>query len=376
MSPRAATRRAALLARLRADRKGAAAVIFALSLPVLLGAGALAIDTSLNYFVKNRLQSAADAAALAGLRAIDNRPTVVPAAIQYANLNVPANFGEVTKATDVELGVYNGDTKTFTVDASLDVNAVRVTTIRSKARGNAVPRLLSAIYLTENTDVRAVAIAARQQKVQYEPPERVNLANEAYDYNEIYAYCFKYSGTGTPASRRSQMTLVSNNMAPGQKITVISKGYIKQEPPGDTLVWPKCEKGESLSFRLMNIRDAKNNPKLFEKPASLKIFNHYTDTYYEDGVEKFALTNNILETVRCDTLDKCDPSKPGSSVPTGKNRTPKVEQTPCLPGKFMYYGWEDRPPAEGSDRDYDDIVMVMKCPVTGILGDGLTRLVR
>ena len=41
----------------------------------------------------------------------------------------------------------------------------------------------------------------------------------------------------------------------------------------------------------------------------------------------------------------------------------------------MYFGWEDRPPSGGSDKDYDDITMVMKCPKAGILGDGKTRLV-
>ncbi|WP_199555123.1 pilus assembly protein TadG-related protein [Sandaracinobacteroides hominis] len=363
--------------RLLRDNRGAVAFTFALMVPVFIGAGALAVDMANYRYVDNRLQTAADAAALAAVKALDTPNIAKSDAVSFAARNVPANFGTVTTTSDVTIGIYDPETRVFTPSNSADVNAVRVISARTEARNNVTPQILSVIWGKDNVEITKVAIAARQLKVQYEPPERVNLANEAYDFNEIYAYCYKYEGSGSQASRRSQMTLVSNNMASGQSIVKISKGVIKQDPPGDKLVWPECKEDESLSFRLHNVRDAKNNPALWNNPSKLSQYDHYTDTHITKGVETFELTNNILETVRCDTLDKCDPSKPGATVPKGKNRTPMVEKTPCLPGKYMYFGWEDRPPSGpgGSDKDYDDIVMVMKCPRTGILGDGMTRLV-
>lgn len=364
--------------RLAADRRGATAMVFATLTPLLLGAGAYAVDMAHYRYVDSRLQSAADSAALAGIRSLDDEDIAVQEAVAFAERNVPESYGEVTRASDVDIGIYDPADGSFTVATGEDVNAIRVRAVRSAERDNAAPRILSAFLGIDQVDIAATAIAARQrQSVQYQPPERTNLDNEAHDYNEIWAYCFKYNGDGTPASNRSQMTLISNNMPANRKVTVESKGKITQEPPGEDLVWPECAPDESLSFRLRNFRTAKYDPSQWTKNKDIMkegkgMWNHYTDTKIVNGVEDFALTNNILETVRCDSLAQC---VPGQQVPRGKNRTPLVETQPCLPGKYMYFGWEDRPPTGGSDRDYDDIVIVMKCPQRGILGDGLTRLV-
>lgn len=50
------------------SEKGAVSVLVALTLPVLLGAGALAVDLAYLHVVRNELQNDADAAALAGAR--------------------------------------------------------------------------------------------------------------------------------------------------------------------------------------------------------------------------------------------------------------------------------------------------------------------
>jgi hypothetical protein len=98
-----------------------------------------------------------------------------------------------------------------------------------------------------------------------------------------------------------------------------------------------------------------------------------------DGRETFDFGGlDILETVRCDTLEECRPTTQGGVVPAGRNRTPNHETRPCVPGKFMYFGWEDRPPGIGAwtDTDYDDIVFVMQCPTGRDVAFGVTRLVR
>jgi hypothetical protein len=375
--------------RLAADRRGATAFVFAAFTPVLLGAGALAVDMAHYRFVDNRLQSAADSAALAGVKALDDPAVALSDAVEFAQRNVPDNYGTVTTAADVTIGVYNPVAGSFTPGGGAAANAVRVTAERSQDRGNAAPRILSAIFDLGEVRIAATAIAARElQSVQYEPPEKQDLDSEAGDFNEVYAYCYAYEGTGSPASRRSQMTLIANNMPAGQNIITISGGVIKAVP-AVPVAWPECAKDESLSFRLRNIRHAKSIPDLWKNPNKAPKrpeHNFYTDTVIADGAETFNLSANILETVRCDSLDACDPSKPGSAIPKGKNRTPTLEDQPCLPGKFMYFGWEDRPPGQAgksatwtdpawTDRDYDDIRLVMRCPRAGILGDGMSRLV-
>ncbi len=60
------------------NRKGAIAMMVAISAPAMIGAAALAIDFGSWFYVDGRLQGAADAAALAGLQVIE-RPAEVPA---------------------------------------------------------------------------------------------------------------------------------------------------------------------------------------------------------------------------------------------------------------------------------------------------------
>ncbi|MCG2840577.1 DUF4114 domain-containing protein [Sandaracinobacter sp. RS1-74] len=385
---------------LRDDRKGVVAMVMAVSVPVLIGSAAFAIDFTNYRIINSRMQAAADAGALAGVKALDTPGASVNEAIRFVGLNVPKDFGEMTKASDVTIGNYS-TAKGFVAGSGPDANAVRVITQRSPERGNAAKRILSVFWGPDEISLRAEATAARQLNVQYEPPERMLLDNEAWDYNELYAYCYDNAAGKRVANTE---TLIGNNLKlpttytgkdvtykgktirNGAKITnaadiiTISKGKVTQVAK-EPLDWPKCDKaGQSLSFHLRNYQgfsgyDGKLTSEQWDGINVNNAKKHYTDTRITAGVESFPGlgSNNILETVRCDSLDKCDPSKPGSNVPKGRNRNPNKETQPCVPGKYMYFGWEDR--TSGSDRDFDDITMVMKCPKSGILGDGKTRLV-
>lgn len=377
---------------LRSDRSGMAAIFFALSVPVLVGSVGFAIDFTNYRLVAGRMQSAADAGALAGVKALDAPTKTVSEAVKFAQLNVPGDYGNVTINSDVTVGNFS-TANGFVPGVGPTANAVRVRAERSPDRGNAAHRIMSVFWGPDDVSMSVAATAARQLNVQYEPPERFLLDNNAWDYNEVYAYCYDKNATGNAAAKRSQMTLVGNNWNPNEQVTdpnnskkKIKRGSVITRSNGrvtdladDPLVWPKCDKqGQSLSFRLRNIREVKQPGKLATATqwSNAGEYNHYTDTTISAGVETYGgLGETILESVRCDTMDKCDPSKSGAQVPKGTNRTPKVEKQPCLPGKFMYFGWEDRPPSSGSDKDYDDITMVMKCPKDGLLGDGKTRLV-
>jgi hypothetical protein len=346
------------------------------------------------------MQSAVDSAALASVMQIEKKGPVESTATAMVAANIPTEFGTITNAGDVTIGTYSKGGG-FVPGNSASANAVRVIGTRSPARGNGVGRIFALLWGTEALTVRTEAIAARPSNAFYEPPEGTILDNEAGDFNEMYAYCYDMKGTGTAESRRSQMTLIANNLKPGDTTSGLTGG-IYTAMPQKPMPWPNCSgKDQSLSFRLRNVRHAKSNPKLWGNPSEVisgfqpgrPEHNHYTDTQITNGVETFdSNTNKILETVLCDTSDKCDPSKPGTSVPTGKNRyaTKSSNTAGCSPGKFVYFGFEDRPGVNGSsvtplgkgwlepgwtDYDYNDIAIRMKCPNSGKLADPYPRLV-
>ena len=387
--------------RLFADKRAATAMIFAISTPLVVGGAALAIDIASFRVVQTRMQSAVDAGALAAVMQIEKKGPIEATAVNMVTSNIPTDFGSMTTAADVTVGTYS-KASGFVPGAGSTANAVRVVGVRAPARSNGLSRIFGLLWGNGQIDIQVTAIAARPANVFYEPPEGTVLDNEAGDFNEMYAYCFDMKGTGTVESRRTQMTLIANNMKPGDNIVTISNGVITANPQ-TPMPWPDCSgKDQSLSFRLRNIRHAKSNPGLWANPnmtindikPGRPELNHYTDTMINNGVETFnSNTNKILETVLCDTSNKCDPSKPGTTVPTGKMRyTTKSSNTAgCSPGKFVYFGFEDRPGVNGAsvespsgkgwltpgwtDYDYNDIAIRMKCPSGGKLADPYPRLV-
>jgi len=389
--------------RLRKSRDGASAMIFVLSLPIMAGGVALAVDFSFYNMIHNRMQTAVDAAALAAAAQIDRNGGITSteeiseAALGYLENELPSDFAGMTTASDVTLGVYD-NASGFRPDTSSAANAVRVRGERSQDRGNGVNQLFSALLTDDAKNISVEAIAARPINVFYQPPESRTLDPEAGDFNEIYVYCFDTMGSGPAAPRRSQMTLVSNNMPEGQNIVQISGGRITANP-AQSPTWPQCnQEGQTLSIRLRNIRHVKSNPVLWSNPNATingarpgrPEFNFYTDTTLDNWVERFDLQGfNILETVRCDSLAQCTPGSRNSSIPRGTNRqnSRRRETRPCEPGKYMYFGFEDRPPGQSgarsnwmqpawTDTDYDDIRIVMRCPNSGRLGDAFVRLVQ
>jgi hypothetical protein len=389
-------RHPSLLARLRAGRHGATATVFALSMPIMAGGLAMGIDFSLYNMVHNRMQTTVDGAALSAAMEIERGGDVTAKALAYVDGELPGAFDGMTTAADVTVGVYSA-ANGFRPDNTSNANAVRVRGERSPDRGNEMSQMFSALFIDQAKTISVEAIAARPVNVFYQPPESRTLDPEAGDYNEIYVYCYDTQGTGTPASRRSQMTLVSNNMPAGSNIVQISGGRITANP-SNSPTWPNCmQEGQTLSIRLRNIRHVKSNPVLWNNPnATISNMqpgrpehNYYTDTQIQQWVEQFDLQGaNILETVRCDTMAQCTPGAIGSTIPTGRNRqnSRRRENRPCEPGKFMYFGFEDRPPGRSgassnwlqpawTDTDYDDIRIVMRCPNSGRLGDAFVRLV-
>lgn len=86
-------------------RQRSGATMFALSVPALVGALAFAVDGGLMRVDRARLQSAADAAALAGAQVMATPGTVTSIAQSMAAMNMPAAAnGTVLASSDVRTG--------------------------------------------------------------------------------------------------------------------------------------------------------------------------------------------------------------------------------------------------------------------------------
>lgn len=75
------------LMKLKSGEDGQAFVLIALLMVVLMGFAALGVDVGSAYFTKERLQNAADAAALAGAKDLSNLTTAEDTAVLYAGKN-------------------------------------------------------------------------------------------------------------------------------------------------------------------------------------------------------------------------------------------------------------------------------------------------
>ncbi len=174
----------ASLRRLR-DQQGATAILVGLSILVLIGMGALAIDLSHLFVVHNELQNAADAGALAGARFLYNNDGMAVnaganqiaynAATENRSERVPVDVHWTGGNTgDVQRGHWSFATRTFTPNDSLlpvllwgfsleelDQNPNFINAVRVRTRRDDTPAasFLAKVFGYENFILSAEAIA-------------------------------------------------------------------------------------------------------------------------------------------------------------------------------------------------------------------------
>jgi len=109
------------------------ALVVALSLTALLGAGALVIDLGCQRLVGHQLQAGVDAAALAGAAHLSGGPDDARyAATVLAGRNLVGASAITVETTDIDLGAWDADTRSFTdlaVGEEDEATAVRVTKV-------------------------------------------------------------------------------------------------------------------------------------------------------------------------------------------------------------------------------------------------------
>ncbi|MGE0503598.1 MAG: Tad domain-containing protein [Rhizobiaceae bacterium] len=337
------------------DRRGNFAVIAAVAVVPVIGAAGAAIDYSRATNVRGFAQAQADMAALSGAQ-LGPDGNAKPF-LDYAKAVTKQRYGgDAGWADKVKVkGSWISD-----VDYRVSITGKVPVSILA-----GVPGFPEAVPISVDATVRVA-----EPKYVYTPPTLTELDNEAGDYNRIYVYCYDEADKYDPKTKgRTDMTAISDNAGTKYKYTM-----------------PQCEADQTLSYRMMNVRLVRDQPSKWEDPKSQR-FDYYTDTVIDKGLETFDLGGwPAVETVLCKSLKECKPKSQGGIIPEGKDRKPQLAKSTCTPGKYMYYGWEDRPPGRPgpsadwtdiawTDSDYDDIRIVIGCPQLEAVEDRQISLV-
>ena len=143
------------------ERDGSVVVLSAAAMVALLGCAALAVDMGNFYAQQNRLQAAADAAALAAIDDMVTESAAQTTAQAYAAMQMPAaTHGTVLQIADVVFGVWDSSTRSFSAGAS-PRGAVRVTTRKTASNDNAADTLFGRIIGYDSVDIATTATAIK-----------------------------------------------------------------------------------------------------------------------------------------------------------------------------------------------------------------------
>jgi len=178
------------------DQGGATALFVALSITMVFGAAAMAVDLGMLATARAEAQNAADGAALAAAAALAYGQNVDDDArryaVEFAARNAVRNQSVTLDASDVTIV---GDT-------------VRVAVVRAGSRDNAVPTVFARVLGTRSVDISASATAAPIQgpaeiacMLPITIPDRwVNRGSQRWNRSErdYYPRLFRRDGTYNP----------------------------------------------------------------------------------------------------------------------------------------------------------------------------------
>ncbi len=275
------------------DTRGNVALLFGLSLVPMVGAATVAVDHSTASNVRTVLQAEVDAAALEAVRAAVSvhtdpahasktaaqRQTIIDQRIASVLSSRTAIARDRIAPANTNL-VYSGEwadpLKTeYRVTASVDVKRMA--------------RVLSSQTITP-VGTSATARMKYDAVMQSATPQMLRPGFDAGDYNRLYAYCYNKNETD-PAKRRTQMTAVTSNGSSSGKMEVDTADIFKN------VQMPECDvdKGETLSWRLQNVRDSRTNASRWPKDVKGTL----TATYYENGAVTWhtVYTDGVVTTV-------------------------------------------------------------------------------
>jgi len=134
-------------------------VLAALLIVAMLGVVAFAVDMGYIMLVRTQLQVAADSAAMAAAAHL-GKPfeEILASADEYAGYHSAGGKPVDVDPSDVELGSWDSDTRTFTPSDEMG-NAVRVTTRRDASAGGEAPLFFARIFGNYSFSMSASAVA-------------------------------------------------------------------------------------------------------------------------------------------------------------------------------------------------------------------------
>ncbi|MCJ2009195.1 pilus assembly protein [Methylobacterium sp. WL30] len=348
------------------SESGNVIVIFGLTLPLLVGASGLAIDYGNAVRIRAVEASVADATALL----VANADTVAAATegLRLASAQLTSQLGSVKTTNGFQVNGTWVDGANYRVTIS--------TTVKTSLL-HLLPGMPRQITVGTATTVNRVAPV-----YQTSPPTFSQLSPEAADYNRIYMYCYSSDPkrqAQADKGRRGIVAIADN----GTPSTDYSKATL-----------PTCGANEAPSYMLHNVRNARSNKSAWND-TNQETYEYYTDMTIDTGTRVQSVSmkgyrvyngttlspinmvsNPILETIVCDTLSQCKSKSDGGILPNSHTtHNPATATASCSDNKYMYYGWEDRPPNAGSDMDYDDIRVIVSCPTLVKVSDKKLRIV-
>jgi hypothetical protein len=155
---------------------------------VTLMVAGLALDYASAVRTSARLQTVADASALAAAMRLPDTVGAINEALSVATLNGNNGAeGKMVQPADIEIGVWNFERSRFDAGQA-GANAVRVTSRRSSASGNAMRTLLLGLVGMDSFDLIASSVALRQNVVRcsgggYFSAQRTTVSNTNHFFN-------------------------------------------------------------------------------------------------------------------------------------------------------------------------------------------------
>ncbi len=144
------------------DERGATLPMAGVMVLLGIGIASLAVDMGYLYTMRGKVQTTADAAALAGAGQIPNMSNIREEAISLARQNLPEDAnGAVVTNGNITMGNWNGSTRVYTRSGT-PTNAVEVIAQRTAANGNAVGLFFARVFGFDEIDIEASSIVLRR----------------------------------------------------------------------------------------------------------------------------------------------------------------------------------------------------------------------
>lgn len=369
----------ALLTLERASRQGSVVVLAAFLMTILVGMAAFAIDCGMIGLVREQLQIAADAGAMAGANALvsGGSTSAQTTAKSFAESNVVGGTNvSIVTSQDIQLGTWDKTALTFTPlsgAAQSGANAVKVTCTVSQARGNSLNLFFGPVLGRNWADVSMSAIAT-SSSVNCGPFVGINSVTiSGGSYTDSYdsgagSYASQSAGSSGHVCSNGKITLsgggtaVNGDAHPGPSSTVATSGgsYVtgSKTPLTSALNEPAVNTGSASSVNNNNnIPTSAQGKTCLDTSRNLNLSGGDSvtlppGTYY---FNKLTLSGGSTITITGKTIIYCtgDVSVSGGSI----------LNTTTLPVNCQLYGMGTKVDLSGSSQWYG-VVYAPGCDIT------------